>query len=111
MTISRRHLLASLLLLRHRQKRQQHRRFWVHPVNAIRQKQGDYHQLFQQLKQHEDLFAKASKTNIVTACKILVSHSLRCIFEHHPVKITSGFKCFVYQLTLSQRHKYTGWPH
>jgi len=56
MSITRRQALAALLL-----RRQMHqRRFWVHPVNVIRQQQGDYHQLFQQLKQHGDLFTKAS---------------------------------------------------
>jgi len=62
MTISRRRLLAAFLLRRHRRKRQQNRRFWVHPVNVVREQQGEYHQLFLQLKQHEDLFIKASLT-------------------------------------------------
>ena len=74
MTISRRKLLAGLLLLRHRRKHQRHRRFWVHPVNVIRHQQGEYHQLFLQLKQHEDLFIKASLTTCCFGSMEIVSN-------------------------------------
>jgi len=59
MTISRQRLLAALLLHRRRRRRKQ-RQYWVHPVNAVRKQQGDYHQLFQQLQTHEERFIKVN---------------------------------------------------
>ena len=47
-------LLVALLARRHRNRRQKRR--WVHPINAQRERLGEYALLVRELASHEDMF-------------------------------------------------------
>lgn len=63
--------LYLLLQRKQRNKRWINRRWRVRPINEQRLMQGDYHNLFQQLKNDDDMFFRYVRMSVPTFNKLL----------------------------------------